>query len=128
MQKRLEDEGLDESSVLYSANVRSRQKVDDYYVASDFVAFGYGVDLLGNYHVSSGGGGADRPTKHWRFNPQECTYDLVGSDVPKAETNRAQNEEAKRISEAILEDRTAYDVVKDKKGARDMVAAGSLRM
>jgi len=120
IQKKLDSEKLSESSLLYSTNIRGRTLVDDYYTANDFIAFGYGVDLMGNYHMR-GRENKDKPIKNWTFNPEEYTYEEVPMLVPKSSINKIENEEAKKISQEIIETGTAYDVVKDKKGAKEII-------
>lgn len=130
IQKTLIDSGDYESSILYSTNVRRTHRVGDIFPADDLMTFCHGVDIIGNLHI--GGGGPSKNDKRpepsiKEFIPSEYTYvnrkvwTEGEKNTLKVHNCRMQNEETKKISNEILENRSSYNFIKDKCGAKEYV-------
>lgn len=128
IQKKLNDAGDYEHSILFSANMRRTHKVGSIFPADDLMAFSYGVDVIGNLHIGGGSPSNERPeplTKE--FVPSEYTYierklsTDKEKDALKVLNCRMQNEETKAIIKEIQENRTSYDYVKSRPGAKEYV-------
>ncbi len=134
IQKTLIQSGDYENSILYSTNVRRTHKMGDYYPADDLMTFCHGVDLIGNLHIGGGGKPKDGMRQEpviKEFMPSQYTYVErrdVYSDKEKGELKvrncRLQNEEAKKISKEILENRTSFNMIKKKEGAKEYISSG----
>ncbi len=128
IQKKLNDAGDYEHSILFSTNMRRTHKVGSIFPADDLMAFSYGVDVIGNLHIGGGSPSAERPeplTKE--FVPSEYTYIEKSASTPKEKEAlkvrncRMQNEETKAIVKEIQQNRTSYDYVKSRPGAKEYI-------
>ncbi len=137
IQKTLMQSGDYEKSILYSTNVRRTHKTGDYYPADDLMTFCHGVDLIGNLHIGAGGKPKDGMRQEpviKEFMPSRYTY-IERTDVHgirergelKVKNCRLQNEEAKKISKEILENRTSFNLIKKKDGAKEYIKSGMQR-
>lgn len=127
IQKRLSDSGYYEESLLYSTNVRRTHKTGSIFPADDLMTFSHGVDIIGNLHIGGG-----KPSNGLR--PEPVIKEFVPSDYTYVERNgltqkerddlkicncRRQNEETKMIKQEILENRSSYDYIKNRSGAKE---------
>ncbi|MGE4212316.1 MAG: hypothetical protein AB7E75_03010 [Candidatus Methanomethylophilaceae archaeon] len=131
IQKALIDSGDYETSILYSTNVRRTHKIGTVYPADDLMTFCHGVDFIGSLHIGGGGGkpknGIEVEPKTKEFIPSQYTYvEKIGltqkqKDELKIRNCRLQNEETKKISSEIMENRSSYNFIKDKSGAKEYI-------
>ena len=135
IQKKLNTSGDYEESILYSTNVRRTHKIGSIYPADDLMTFSQGVDLIGNLHMGGGGSNSDTEKEpvSKQFIPSEYTYVERKGMTPKqfgelkVSNCRMQNEEAKTITHEIIENRSAYGYLKDRRGAKEYLDGAKQR-
>jgi hypothetical protein len=131
IQKTLIDSGDYESSLLYSTNVRRTHKTGSIYPADDLLTFCHGLDIIGNLHIGGGGTKSKDGTKTEpmikEFVPSQYTY-IERDGLTSGEKStlkvcncRLQNEETKKISDEIIENRSSYNYIKNKNGAKEYI-------
>lgn len=121
LQKELEKLGYSEESLLYSINMKKSHDYNGMMPADDLLSFINGVDILGNYHLTGGGGKKDTIKV---FDQLDWTYvnsPLNGRSYANValDNHIKMNKETELVRMEIEEKGTALNMVKTKKGAAE---------
>lgn len=116
-----------ERSILYSVNVRRTHMTNGIYPADDLMTFVHGVDVIGGLHMAGGTkkDGPDIEPMQKKFVLEQFTYrecfveGKKARDELKLSNNTFQNLAANEVSHQILDEGSAYSLLKEKAGAKE---------